>query len=95
MRQAVSCGASGLLVLLAAVLLFAPGAGAQVTVLTHATVIDGTGAAPQPDLTEDVFEAKWSTARPARRTNEGRIYALGRHYTIRTPPFTSSVAPVM
>jgi len=47
----VSGGASSLLVLLAAVLLFAPGAAAQVTVLTHATVIDGTGAAAQPDVT--------------------------------------------
>jgi hypothetical protein len=40
-----------LAVLLAAALLFAAGAAAQVTVLTHATVIDGTGAAPQPDVT--------------------------------------------
>ncbi len=41
---------SGLFVL-AAVLLFASRAAAQVTVLTHSTVIDGTGAAPQQDVT--------------------------------------------
>lgn len=36
---------------LSAALLFAAGADAQVTVLTHATVIDGTGALPQKDVT--------------------------------------------
>jgi imidazolonepropionase-like amidohydrolase len=39
------------LTILAAGLLFAASATAQVTVLTHATVIDGTGAAPQQDIT--------------------------------------------
>ena len=34
-----------------AALLFAASAPAQVTVLTHATVIDGSGAAPQKDVT--------------------------------------------
>ncbi|HEY6365997.1 MAG TPA: amidohydrolase family protein [Candidatus Binatia bacterium] len=37
--------------ILAAVLLFATSATAQVTVLTQATVIDGTGAGPQKDVT--------------------------------------------
>ncbi len=37
--------------ILAAVLLFVATAGAQTTVLTNATVIDGTGAAPQNDIT--------------------------------------------
>jgi len=37
--------------ILAAALLFAVSASAQVTVLTHATLIDGTGAAPQNDAT--------------------------------------------
>jgi imidazolonepropionase-like amidohydrolase len=37
--------------ILAAALLFAASATAQVTVLTHATVIDGTGTAPQKDVT--------------------------------------------
>jgi imidazolonepropionase-like amidohydrolase len=37
--------------ILAAVLLFAANSQAQVTVLTRATVIDGTGAGPQKDLT--------------------------------------------
>jgi imidazolonepropionase-like amidohydrolase len=37
--------------ILAATLLFAASATAQVTVLTHATVIDGAGAAPQKDVT--------------------------------------------
>ena len=36
---------------LAAILFLAVGASAQVTVLTHGTVIDGTGAAPQNDVT--------------------------------------------
>lgn len=44
-------GKRSVLVVLAAVLGFAPCAAAQVTVLTHATVIDGTGAAPQAELT--------------------------------------------
>ena len=44
-------GYAGRLVVLATALLFAAGAAAQVTVLTHATVIDGTGAAPQRDIT--------------------------------------------
>ena len=37
--------------ILAAALLFAASAAAQVIVLTHATVIDGTGAAPRHDIT--------------------------------------------
>jgi imidazolonepropionase-like amidohydrolase len=37
--------------LLVAALVFAPAAAAQVTVLTHATVIDGRGGAPQNDVT--------------------------------------------
>ena len=39
------------LIALAAALLFAGSAAAQVTALTHATVIDGTGAAAQSDVT--------------------------------------------
>ena len=42
---------SSVLVVLAAVLLFASRVAAQVTVLTHAPVIDGTGAVPQPGVT--------------------------------------------
>jgi imidazolonepropionase-like amidohydrolase len=42
---------AGTLGILAAALLFAVSASAQVTVLTHATLIDGTGAAPQNDVT--------------------------------------------
>jgi imidazolonepropionase-like amidohydrolase len=38
-------------ILLVGTLLFAAGAAAQVTVLTRATVIDGTGAPPQKDIT--------------------------------------------
>jgi imidazolonepropionase-like amidohydrolase len=38
-------------IFLMASLLFAASAAAQVTVLTHATVIDGTGAPPQKDIT--------------------------------------------
>jgi imidazolonepropionase-like amidohydrolase len=38
-------------ILLVATLLFAASAAAQVTVLTRATVIDGTGAPPQKDIT--------------------------------------------
>ena len=41
---------SVLIVLVALALLFAARAPAQITALTHATVIDGTGAAPQPDM---------------------------------------------
>src|SRR5262245_28626694 len=37
--------------ILAALLLFAASATAQTTALTHATVIDGTGTAPQSDVT--------------------------------------------
>ena len=43
-------GANTLLIL-AAALLFTGAATAQVTVLSHATVIDGTGADPQRDVT--------------------------------------------
>jgi imidazolonepropionase-like amidohydrolase len=39
------------LIILATALLFTPSATAQVTVLTHATVIDGAGAVPQKDVT--------------------------------------------
>jgi imidazolonepropionase-like amidohydrolase len=39
------------LIILAAALLFAASATAQVIVLTHATVVDGTGAGPQKDVT--------------------------------------------
>src|SRR5438445_339547 len=39
------------LIALAAAVLFAGSATAQVTALTHATVIDGTGAAAQNDVT--------------------------------------------
>jgi imidazolonepropionase-like amidohydrolase len=39
------------LIILAAALLFTANATAQVTILTHATVIDGAGAAPQKDVT--------------------------------------------
>src|SRR5262245_34018391 len=37
--------------LLGAAVFFTAGAGAQVTVLTHATVIDGSGAAPRSNVT--------------------------------------------
>ena len=39
------------LIVLAVALLFTASATAQVTVLTHATVVDGTGAGPQKDVT--------------------------------------------
>ena len=42
---------TGILSILAAALFFTETATAQVTVLTHATVIDGAGAAPQKDVT--------------------------------------------
>jgi len=42
---------TGILSILAAALFFTATAAAQVTVLTHATVIDGAGAAPQKDVT--------------------------------------------
>ena len=42
---------TGILSILAAALFFTATATAQVTVLTHATVIDGAGAAPQKDVT--------------------------------------------
>ena len=42
--------ATPLLVLMLAAALLPDGAAAQVTALTHATVIDGTGAAPQNDV---------------------------------------------
>ena len=42
---------SSTLLILAAALLFTGNATAQVTVLSHATVIDGTGADPQRDVT--------------------------------------------
>jgi imidazolonepropionase-like amidohydrolase len=38
-------------IILVAALLFAVSAAAQITVLTRATVIDGTGAPPQTDIT--------------------------------------------
>jgi imidazolonepropionase-like amidohydrolase len=38
-------------IVFAAAVLFTTGAAAQTTVLTHATLIDGTGAAPQRDVT--------------------------------------------
>jgi hypothetical protein len=44
---------SNTLLILAAALLFTGTATAQVTVLTHATVIDGTGADPQRDVDRD------------------------------------------
>jgi imidazolonepropionase-like amidohydrolase len=40
-----------MLIIVAVTLLFAASVAAQVTVLTHATVIDGTGAGPQKDFT--------------------------------------------
>ena len=43
--------ATALLVLMLAAALLPDGAAAQVTALTHATVIDGTGAAPRNDFT--------------------------------------------
>jgi imidazolonepropionase-like amidohydrolase len=56
-----------LLVALAAALLFAPGAAAQVTVLTHATVIDGTGAAPRPGVTIVMDDGRISDMGPSSR----------------------------
>src|SRR5215472_819046 len=43
--------ATALFLLMLAAALLPDGAAAQVTALTHATVIDGTGAAPQSDVT--------------------------------------------
>src|SRR5437667_12909012 len=42
---------SSAIIILATALFFAVRASAQVTALTHATVIDGTGAGPQNDVT--------------------------------------------
>ena len=42
---------ANVLVVFVAALLVSGSAAAQTTALTHATVIDGTGAAPQTDLT--------------------------------------------
>ena len=62
---------TGILSILAAALLFTTTATAQVTVLTHATVIDGSGAAPQKDVTV-VME-------------NGRIREIGPSAKIPTP----------
>ena len=58
--------------ILVAALLFAASAAAQVTVLTHATVIEGTGAPPQKDITI-VMES-------------GRIRDMGPSPKVPTPP---------
>src|SRR5438046_9156841 len=42
---------SSAIIILATILFFAVRVSAQVTALTHATVIDGTGAGPQNDVT--------------------------------------------
>ncbi|MGZ3352052.1 MAG: hypothetical protein ACXU89_24275, partial [Xanthobacteraceae bacterium] len=42
---------ANVLVVLAAAVLVSASAAAQTTALTHATVIDGSGAAPQRDVT--------------------------------------------
>lgn len=66
MRKGIS------LIVFVATLVFAAGAAAQVTVLTHATVIDGTGAAARRDFAV-VMEG-------------GRIRELGPASSIATPP---------
>ena len=58
--------------ILVAALLFAASAAAQVTVLTHATIIEGTGAPPQKDITI-VMES-------------GRIRDMGPSPKVPTPP---------
>lgn len=56
------------LVIPAAALLFAVNASAQVTVLTHATLIDGTGAAPQNDITLVMDNGRIRDMGPSSRT---------------------------
>ena len=63
---------TSILVMLAAAVLFAASASAQVTVLTHATLIDGTGAPPQNDATL-VME-------------NGRLRDLGPSSKVAVPP---------
>jgi imidazolonepropionase-like amidohydrolase len=62
----------GAFLILVAALLFAASAAAQITVLTHATVIEGTGAPPQKDITI-VMES-------------GRIRDMGPSPKVPTPP---------
>jgi imidazolonepropionase-like amidohydrolase len=50
-KGGVDMKGASILVILAAALLFTASATAQVIVLTHATVVDGTGAGPQKDVT--------------------------------------------
>src|SRR4249920_369433 len=50
-KEGVDMRKPSTLIILAAALLFTANATAQVTVLTHATVIDGAGAVPQKDVT--------------------------------------------
>jgi imidazolonepropionase-like amidohydrolase len=53
------------LALLAVTVLLASNARAQITVLTHATLIDGTGAAPQTDVAIVIEEGRIREIRPA------------------------------
>jgi imidazolonepropionase-like amidohydrolase len=62
---------------IAAGMLMAAGAAAQVTVLTHATVIDGTGSAPQKDV--------------AIVMESGRIRELGPASKIKAPAGAATV----
>ena len=94
--------ASGPVILaLAAAFVFAVSASAQVTVLAHATVIDGTGSAPQNDVTlvlesgriRDIGSAS-KIAAPAGATVldlTGRFIVPSR--SCPTPVFTSPSGP--
>lgn len=54
-------------VVLAAAFLFASGAAAQVVALTHATLIDGTGAVPQGDMTVVMAQGRIRDIGPSAR----------------------------
>ena len=56
------------LVILAAALSLAVSASAQITVLTHATLIDGTGAAPQNDVTLVMENGRIRDSGPSSKT---------------------------
>jgi len=59
---------SALIIMVAAVL-FGPGAGAQVIVLTRATVIDGTGTGPQKDMTIVIENGRIRDLGPSGKTS--------------------------
>jgi imidazolonepropionase-like amidohydrolase len=56
------------LIISAAALLFATSAMSQVTVLTHATVVDGTGAGPQKDVTIVIENGRIRDMGPSAKT---------------------------